>query len=244
MAVSGNFLNLQAQRKPLAAWSEAAVLALIGDTIGPAYPIGSASLWFRTARSVAEKRLAEAVAGIVHNDTGEDRLARSTAIGAAGQVAAAASAPLIELIESAFDAAIAAIDREIARVRRRLDAIRPESPELSLKRRAMLAQAEELEREAREVRDDARYVSHWGMTGPDGAPVPADELWLRRVNLRILKRDVPALKRQAARIRGAIPPAPQSADTFNDRLSGLRAARQSLCSACRGVGRAGREAAA
>jgi hypothetical protein len=112
MSIAANLLPSPApphKARPLPAWSECDILALIGGAIGPRFPIGSASRWHRHAGSLGEKRITECIAGVVHDAAGDDPLARRIAVAAADHAVRHPPAPLRHLIEAAFRAALAAL---------------------------------------------------------------------------------------------------------------------------------------
>jgi hypothetical protein len=223
---------------PLAAWPEGDVLALIGDTIGRSYPVGSASRWNLRAGSVAEKRIAECIAGIVHAAAGDDPLARRVAITAACHAAALPAAPLRELSAAAMGCAIIEIDGEIAEVASRLAMIRATRSRGALakvaRQRAVILP--DLRRLDREIAALQRDIAH-GEAGADGDAGRWAAKWCRRRNL-------PRLEARAAKLRASLPSYRLSAGKrerlaqFSDRLRRLRAARRALQRAARNLGSA------
>jgi hypothetical protein len=228
--------------RPLNLYAERNILDLIGDDIGPRYPIGSASRWYKQAAGIAEKRLAEALASLVFDAAGDEPLACRVAMTAARAAARLAPAPLAELIAGGFAVAIDAIGREAAEVDRRLAAVRvqrtrPVLHEIAARRREMKAEACALDREAaglrREVENDRWYFER----DPDDPRLPI----FRRVWAEVLSRDVPKTERRAAAIRAAMPSYQLTAGQrrrlaeFGDRLRRLRAGRRTLRHALRGL---------
>lgn len=223
-------------------YAERDILDLIGDAIGPRYPIGSASRWYKQAAGIAEKRLAEALASLVFDAAGDEPLACRVAMAGAGAAARLASAPLASLIAAGFAAAIDVIERETAEVDRRLAAIRVHRTraalrEITAQRREMEAEARALDREAaqnlRQVDRDRSYFER----NPEKPMLPL----FRQVWAEVLSRDVPKIERQAAAIRAAMPSYRLTAgqrrrlEELGDRLRRLRAARRTLRHALRGL---------
>jgi len=191
--------------RPLNLYTERDILDLIGDAIGPRYPIGSATRWCKQAVGIPEKRLAEALASLVFDATDDEPLAYRVAITGARTAARLPPASLAELIAAGFAVAIDAIEREAAEVDRRLAAIRARRTraalhEITAKRRQMQAEAHALDRRAaenlRQVERDRRYFER----NPDD---PMLRLF-RQVWAEVLSRDVPKIERGAAAIRTAM----------------------------------------
>ena len=104
---------------------DAQILGVVGDWIVPRYPIGSANIWCRPARSIAARRLAEAIAGMAYAVTGadiggDDALARRLGAAAAAAAARHEAAPPRDLVAVAIAAALDEIGADLAYVTRRL----------------------------------------------------------------------------------------------------------------------------
>lgn len=229
--------------RPLAEWPEGDVLRLIGASIGPRYPVGSASLWHRRAGSVVEKRIAECIASIVHAAACDDLLARRAAIPAARYAAALPAAPLRELTAAAFGRAIVEIGGEIAGVSGRLAAIRSTRSravlaEIARQRAAILPDLRRIDREiAALLRDIAR-----GEAGTNGDAGRWAAKWCRR-------RELPRLQARSAKLRASLKSyrlsegKRQRLAEFGNRLTQLRAARRALQRMRREIGRTKRPSA-
>jgi hypothetical protein len=228
----------------LAGWPEAAVLALIGHHIAPPFPIGSASLWHRHADSLGEKRMAECIASIIYAATDDDALARRVAVAAASHAAEHPPAPLRDLIEAAFGAALAAVDIErrglterVATIRQRRT--RAKLTQIAAQRREAEAAARTFEREAAALRRDVERDRRYFERDPDNPSLSR----LRLAWAALIERDVPQLERRAAALRAALPrygltPGQrQRLAEFSDRLNHLRAAARALRQARRDLGR-------
>lgn len=237
------------EMRPLNAYRECDILALIGHAIGPRHPIGSACRWHKKSHGIAERRLAEYVAGIVYAASGDDTLSRSMAIAAAGHAAACDPAPLPELIGGALDKAIEDIDARIAYAAGAVGAIRAVRTraalsEISAKRKAAESEARALEREAAAIRRDVIQERRYFERDPDNPLLPK----LRKVWHALLSLDVPKLERRAAAIRAAAPAYRLTSGQrrrlaeFTERMRCDRAVRSALRAAATRLIRGGRAA--
>jgi len=229
--------------RPLAGWPEGTVLALIRHHIAPPFPIGSASRWHRHAGSLAEKRIAEGIASIVHGATGEEPLSGRIAIAAAGHAAALPSAPLRDLIEAGFCAALAAIVAERHQVAERVTAIRqrrtrPVLAEVAEQRKGALGEVRQGERALSAFmreRQRARQEVAAGTLSP--AAFAQVERWAERRALPRLQQDLAEARAEVPAYRLTKGQRRRLAE-FGDRLRRLRAAASALRRARRDLGRA------
>lgn len=215
--------------------NEAHTLEFIGHLIAGRFPLGSASRWHKTAQSQAEKRISEAIAGIVGEASDDDALARRVAISAARFAVGFGAPPPRAYVLAAFGHAAAEIDRELSGVAERLAAVRATRTrkalaEISAKRKPILAEARHLTREITRLRANIAR----GLAGIDGPAGVYAARWCQ-------KRDLPRLERRLTKLRAAAPayqlsPAKRrSLAELTDRMRRLRRARQSLAAAQRNL---------
>jgi hypothetical protein len=229
---------------PLAGWSEAAVLSLIGAS-APPFAMGTSTGWHKRAASLPEKRLVERLATVVHGATDfREFFAQRVAIAGANAAAAHPPAPLRDLIAAAVAGAVAAIDFEVDEVVGRLAAIRARRSraaldEISAKRRELCRAFDAAERAANAA---ARALARRGRTVWKAGGDPFfDAEWaaLRARHasaagaMKVLTRAIDKLPS-----RRLSPKTRFCAFDFKRRLTQLRRARRALRAFLRELGRA------